>query len=282
MKFGQVLMSLFVGVIMICPAAVHGESPEQVFAGGKALLAKGDFQGALQAFAAAARANRENREYIQEYSMVRRIITLRERLDMEKDPERWEYIARALHAFYIDQGIYSESLALNKKIHARLNTASSAWMLAETQLAMGMNAEAAEVLAGLDQSKATAATRALHGIALAKEKNMEGARKLASTVVLAEGAGPHTVYIVARLQAAIGNQDRALNLLRQCFERVPPSRLDVYKIHAKQSPEFAALLSSPVFAKVLDTKSKIPESKCSGGSKCAGCPMRKKCSKAEK
>ena len=83
------------------------------------------------------------------------------------------------------------------------------------------------------------------------------------------------------MHAVVGNHDEALRLLGRCFEAVTPSRLAGFKTHAAQSPEFAALASSGGFAKVLQTKSKVAESKCSGGSSCAGCPMRSKCPKSQ-
>ena len=273
---------LVVGVAIAWSSGVHGVTPEQVFAAGKASMADGDFEKALRAFATAARADRENREYYQSYSMVRRILTLRAGLAQQTDPQRWEYMARALHAFYVRENLYAESLALGKQMHARLNTASSATMLAETQLAMNLNAEAAAVLAGLDPDKATAATHALHGLALVRQDKTAQARKIAKAAVLPKDAGPGTTYSVARLQAAIGNTDEALDLLARCFEGVAPSRLDGFKNHARLCPEFADLVSTDAFAKVLLTGSKVAESKCSGGSKCAGCPMRGSCPSGQK
>ena len=43
----------------------------------------------------------------------------------------------------------------------------------------------------------------------------------------------------------------------------------------------ADMTSSAAFAQVLQTKSKVPESKCSGGSSCSTCPMRGNCSHDE-
>ena len=280
-KSGVVWTGVLLATISIQAAAVRADSAQQAFADGKAFLAKADFRGALQAFAEAARTDRTNPQYLQHYSLVRQVIVLREGLDTERDPARWEYSARGLHAFYVSRGIYSEALSLDQRIHARLNTAASAAMLAETQLAMNMNAEAAEVLTALDPSKATSATRALLGLALARQGKGEGARRLAETIRLPENAGPGMIYTVARFHAEIGNTDHALSLLTRCFESVAPSRLDGFKSHAKQSPAFARLVSTPAFAKVLETKSKVPESKCSGGSSCAGCPMRGKCAKSQ-
>jgi len=277
MDFGRVLVVLAIGTILVCPVAAWGESAEQAFANGKTLLAKGDFQGALKAYATAARADRANRDYLQQYTLVRRIVMLRDRLGTEKGPKRWEYVARALHSFYVSQDLYSEALAIDKKIHARLNNASSARMLAETQLAMRLNEEAAKMLAALDPNKATPATQALLGVALARQNKLDQARQIATRLELPENVGPRMTYCAARLHAIAGNPEQAIRLLARVFEGVPPSQIDGFKEHARLCPDFARLASTADFAKALTTKSKVPESACSGGRGCANCPKRGNC-----
>ncbi|UCC28844.1 MAG: hypothetical protein JSU86_11655, partial [Phycisphaerales bacterium] len=125
--------------------------------------------------------------------------------------------------------------------------------------------------------KQTTATRSLYGVALCRQQKTAEASRIAATLQVPQAAGPGTVYCTARLQAAVGNNGEALGLLTRCFQSVAPSRLAGLKNHAQQSPDFAGLVSTPEFAQVLATKSKVPESKCSGGSRCAGCPMRGQC-----
>jgi hypothetical protein len=243
------------------------------------LLAKADFRGALAAFARAARADRDNSEYLQHYAMVRQVILLRRQLADETDAARWEYIARGLHNFYVEHGLLGEALALDRKIHARLDNATSALMLADTQLALDMDSQAAQTLAALPSAEQTAATESLHGLALARQGRLDDAMKIAATLELPAEAGPGTTYRAARLSAAVGNDEQALKLLARSFESVAPSRLDAFKASARQVPEFAGLASTPAFEQVMQTESKVAESKCSGGSRCAGCPMRGNCSK---
>jgi len=263
--------------VLLAAASARGNTAEQAFASGEALLAKADFQGALQAFATAARADRANQQYLQHFAMVQQVIAMRSSLLAEKNPERWEYTARGLHSFYIGQGLYEEALALDEQMHSRLNTTTSATLLAETQLAMNLNAEAAQTLSTLDLNKQTAATRALAGLALARQGKLDDARQVAGAIQLASDASPGELYSAARLQAAVGNQEGALQLLTICFESLAPSRLEALKDHARQSPDFVSLASTEAFAQVLKTESKVAESKCSGGSRCAGCPMRGSC-----
>jgi hypothetical protein len=263
------------------PGSAQADSAQQSFSTGKQLLAKADFPGALRAFATAARKDQGNQEYLQSYAMVRRVIAMRTQLEAEQDAARWEYIARGLHSFYVSEGLLDQALVVDQKMHAKLNTAASAKTLAETQLALNLNGEAAQTLAGLAASKHTAATRALQGLALSREGNTEQARQIAADIELAEEAGPGMVYSVARLNAAVGENDRALELLTRCFESLAPSRLPGFKDHAKMTPEFASLVSTAAFNQVLLTESKIAESKCSGGSRCATCPMRGNCGGGE-
>jgi tetratricopeptide (TPR) repeat protein len=270
-----VLWSLVLATIS---GTVYAETAQQAYSQGKALLAEGNLEGALQSFAKAARKDQDNQQYLQQYAIVRQVLALRQRLDSEQDSARWEYFARGLHSFYVSEGLLDEALALDKRMHAKLNTASSAKTLAETQLALDMPDAAVATLAGLAEAKQTPATRALHGLALARQGDITKARKVAAGIELADDAGPGTIYSVARLHAAVGGDKEALKLLTRCFESLAPSRLPGFKDHARKTPEFASLVSTAAFDKVMLTESKIHESACSGGSRCANCPMRGKCS----
>ena len=281
MKTVPTLLTLSIGLILALPALAVDEAPEQAFSKGEVMLAEGDFQGALAAYSAAVQAAPENQEYLQHFMLLRRVMDLQQALDEEKDPQRWAYVARALSSFYLSEGIYSQALTLNRQVHARLKTASSAVMLAETALAMNRNAEAAEALRNLASNEMTASTQALLGVALARQGKLDEAGQVAGSVALLDNAGPGTMYRFARLHAVTGNSAQALSALGRCFESLPPSRLAGFKHHATRCPDFAGLVSTAGFATVLQTESKVPESKCSGGSKCASCPMRGGCPKSK-
>lgn len=274
-------LALTLGLMALLPTLAWAETAAEAYQRGESLLEQGDFSSAAAAYAEAARADSKNQDYLKRYALVRQVMTLRDRLKTEQSPRRWEYYARALHRFYVGSGLLGEALELDKQIHARLGNASSAVMLAQTQLAMNRNAEAAEVLASLDAEKATPSSRALHGVALVRLGKTDDARRIADALVVPTDAGPGILYSVARLHAAMGNGEGALGLLGRCFEAIPPSQLPAFKRHAQQNPDFAALASTPGFAEVMKTESKVSESKCSGGSKCSGCPMRGKCGSSQ-
>lgn len=281
MQLKRTLFGLLIAVMIATSAIAHAETAKDSFAKGEKALAKGQCEAALQSFAAAARADRNNEGYMQRYAMMRRIVDLRSRLNAEKEPQKWEYMAKALRAFYVSERIYPELLKLDETIHAKLSSGESAAHLAETQLAMEKNADAAKTLSSLAPSKTTTMTQLLLGIALVRTGKTGEAKQAAENVDLPKDADPIVTYTAARFYAATGDSAKAVALLKMCFEETLPSQLDRFKSHAKTCSEFAAIAATPEFAGALKTESKLPESKCSGGSSCAGCPMRGKCPKSQ-
>ncbi len=277
MRMQSIVGYCAMAAVLLAPALVRGETAEQAFAQGETALAKADFAAALASFAAAARANLDNRDYLQHYMMVRRVLDLRSRLESAETPRQQQQIALALRAFYLGEKLYAEALALDKKMHERLNTAATATMLADTQLAMNLNADAVTLLSSIGADKSTSATRALLGIALARTGKTAEAKQVAGDVTLPKEGDPGLYYLAARLHALTGDSAKALDLLKRGFEDTPPSQLDAFKAHAKANSDLASLASAPGFAAALAVQSKIAESKCSGGSNCANCPMKGKC-----
>ncbi len=278
MRVRRILVSLCSSLALLAIAgSARAETAAEAYARGNVLLQQGEYQQALDALAQAARAERDNREYLSRYMMVRQIMQLQEGLETENHPARWEYIARALEHFYRTERMHDEALRLSRMKYDRLKDARSATALAETQLAMGKPADALATIESLGDEKATPATKSLKAISLAHLDRMEEARQVAQTVELPAQAGPGVLYSAARMYAATGSSDRAIETLRRCFEQVSSGELEAFKDHARNCADFAALAPTAQFASVLRTVSKIPESKCSGGTTCAGCPMRGKC-----
>ncbi|MCP4590686.1 MAG: tetratricopeptide repeat protein [bacterium] len=258
--------------------AGESEGAAGTYAQGVEQLTQGDFDTALKLFSQAARADSENREYSQQYAMVRRVVKMRKSIASEKNPEKWRAKAQALRAFYFEQSIYKEALALDGEDHARTNSGDSASRLAETQLMLGMNAEAAALLSGLSEDESTLAARLLLGIALARNGDIASSRTTAAQCTLPPDAGPGMLFDLARLRALLGDTAEALDLLTRCFEATPPSRLAAFKDYSKESKDLGALVASAGFAKVLKTESKVKESSCSSGTGCGKCPSRGGCS----
>jgi tetratricopeptide (TPR) repeat protein len=277
----RIVLALPTIFVLTIAGVARAETAAESFANGQKLLTKGDFDAALKAFGAAARADQKNQEYTQRYAITRRIVDLRGRLAVERDPQKWEYMARALRAFYVKERIYPEVLKLDEAMHKRLNTSESAAMLAETQLAMDRNADAVKTLSAVKPNEATEMTQLLLGIAQARSGKKDQASRIAEKIELPKDASPSVTYTAARLYAAVGNSPKAITLMKLCFEGTLPSLLDGFKAHARTCPDFAAMVATAEFASVLKTESTVPESKCSGGSSCAGCPMRGSCPKSQ-
>jgi predicted Zn-dependent protease len=204
-------------------------------------------------------------------------VALQDALAKESDPQKWEETAVALRSFFNAQGLHAQTLPLDRAMLDRSETADNAMQLAETLLSLERTDESAEVLAGLDPRQATTASQAMLAVALARQGKLEQAKEIAKNVKTQSKEDPGTLYMTARMHAAVGNTDQALSALTQCYEAVSPSRLDSLKSHARQCKDFAGIVSHASFATVLKTESKVPESKCSGGSSCSTCPMRGNC-----
>jgi tetratricopeptide (TPR) repeat protein len=264
----------------VLPTATLAATPAESFERGKSRLSDGDLRGALKEYAEAARAAPENDSYLREFMLVRNAVLLKTNLTQVSDQKQWLQMAQALRAFYAGNGLLEQALQLDKQIHARKGSSFTAMQLAETQLALDLNADAENVLTALGTQKSTTASQALLAIALVRQGKLDKAQEVAKAIASAGDKGPVTLYDLARMHAALGNANESLTLLVRSFEGTLPSQLDLFKRHARKCPEFAAVADSSTFQKALETESKVPESKCSGGSSCASCPMSGQCSSA--
>jgi len=271
------LTRIGVFALLLVASTAFAQQAEKAYSDGNSQLAKGDLRGALQSYARAVQADRANQQYAQQFLLVRRVLLLHEALEKETDPQRWNLTAQALRSFYVSRGLHEQALPLDKAILARDKSANSAIQLAETHLALGNSRSAAGALESVPPGEQTPGSRALLAIALARQGKTAEAEQVADQVTMNDEMGPGTLYLVARMQAAVGQKDRSVQVLKRCFEAVPPSRLDDLKSHARMCDDFASIAASTGFVSALKTESKVPESQCSGGSSCANCPMRGNC-----
>ena len=251
---------------------------------GQTLLQKGDFNGALQAYAKAAKADSENQEYRTQYMVLKRVITLREGLAKEKNPEKWTLTAKSLRNFYHMNKLFGEALPLDREMHAKASTSDSAIGLAETLLALDKSADAEKLLGGLDAKQTTNHTRILQGVAQARQNKMDQAKELTKSLKLAkdEETNPNVLFDLATLKSLAGDTAGGLAAITACFENVPPSQLDAVKKYAKDCKDLSAVTGSADFAAALKTESKVKESSCSGGGNCGSCKNASSCSTAGK
>jgi tetratricopeptide (TPR) repeat protein len=273
---------VFVAVLLVSAgSAWAGDEAGTAFLQGQKSLAGGDLPAALKQFGAAVKLDANNQQYVQQYLMVRQVVMLQNALAKETDPQQWERNAVALRSFFSAQGLHSQALTLDRAMWERSKTADNAIQLADTLLALDKHDEVMALLAKLDGQLANNATRALLAVALARQGKLDEAKAIANRIQNATQADPGALFMTARMHAAVGNDAQALAALVQCYEAVPPSRLDAVKDLTRQCKDFSRVIALASFASVMQTVSKVPESKCSGGSSCATCPMRGNCAHGE-
>jgi len=274
------LLGLILGGLALLSATETLSAQEEAaasFAEARALLAEADFDSALAAFAAAAKADPQNQEYRSQYALVRRVMNVRKAIEQEKDDARWMATVQALRSFYYDHGIYREALSLDRQRHVRIGGIESATLLAETQLELDMNAETATLLGGFEPDVLTPRSQALLGITLARLERLDEAKAVARTCAAPEGIDPGLCFDLARLHCLLGDTEASANLLTRCFQSTLPSRLEDAKNRARTHPDLSTLASTDEFAAALSTLSKMSESSCSGGAGCGSCPSRNTC-----
>ena len=228
---------------------------------GRELLAVGDFEGASQAFVAAASAGRSDPRYRLDYTKLRKILQQRKSLARENDLERWLETARVLRDYYHEYRVYREALPIDREIHLRQADTASATLLAETQLALGMAADALETLRGLGDGEGNARTQVLLALALIRLDRNSEAKAAAAKVQVSDSDDWRALFDVARLHALLGAKGEACAMLVRSFEATPPSELLYSKAHAGECGDFKALADSTCYADALTTPSKVGEPK---------------------
>jgi len=280
MRFVQTT-SLVIGIfaLLALPASAGSEEKaRRAFADGQALLAKADFEGALAAIKTAAKAQSKNPEYIQLYTLLRQVVQLRKQLPKEKNLERWMQGAGSLHTFYHDYELFAQSLPLDEERYRRSPSAESAVLLAETQLALGMYSQAAEILGGLSTESQSPRARVLHRLALARQGRVDDAQSLTENPNEVDAsAGPSFFYDLARLLAVVGKRNESLRSLTRAIELTAPDQIEAFKERIRKCQDFSTARETSEFAEVMKTASIIKESGCSGGSGCGKCPKRAGC-----
>ena len=263
---------------MILPAWGDDSVAADHYARGSKLLASADFEEALAAFEQAAKAGPENIDYRNEYALLRRILKLRQGLEAEDDPIRRQQTSSALRAYYYRYALRDEAVALDRDNHRRLNSPASAALLAESLLQVGQNAEAANLLAARNPDDLSLLGHLLHGIALARQNQLEPARAIARSVTLPGDASADLLFHMARLRALTEDYTRSLALLTRTLEAVPGSRSAEVRARIKACSDFSELSGETRFTKMLATQSQQAESSCSSGKSCGACPSRSSCS----
>ncbi|MBI4878712.1 MAG: hypothetical protein HY812_03505 [Planctomycetes bacterium] len=278
----MMLISVMFGLLAAGGAAAYdGPDADKAaleFAKGTDLLHRGDFSGALDAYAAASQLDEEKTEYRQKYMVLRKVVSLREGLAAEQDPEQWTKTAATLKNFYYSNRLYADLLALARQMHEKKQSVGSATLLADALLNMEEDAEVVELLASQPQADLTPQAKVLLGIGLGRQKKLDEAGAILEQVVLPEPASPRLLCDVARLEVLCGKVDDAMVRLTSAFESTSPRGITAFREFVVNLPEFKALPANANFETVLATESKVAESSCSSGADCGSCPSKGGCS----
>ena len=280
---GLTISLLLSAIVWLAPhaSADSADKARQLYESGRQLLAQGDFDAALKSYQAAAEANPEELNYQVRAAVLKRVISLRQALPKLENGPKWQPTIKALYAYYSEHGAHGEALSVANEFHAKAQSPDAVPMIANAHLNLSDNAAALEVLQKLPKDKMTPRSHALAGIACARLGQLDQAREHLSQIRAPEKPDAALGFELARLQTLLGDTDSALGSLTTCFENTTPSRLGIIKQQAKSHTDLAGLQKAAAFARVLDTQSKITESKCSSGASCAQCPSRASCGSSQ-
>lgn len=255
------------------------ETSVEFYSHGQKLLREGKIVAAASEFDKAASDEPKNEEYAAKAKQLKKVLALQEVLAKEKEDGPWTRVARALHAFYRSEKLNDEALKLDRQIHARLNSALSAGILADTLLALGKNNEAAELIEKLPENQHSLDTDSVRAIALARAGKQKEAIAATDAIKLPEEVCAGKSYLLARVNGAVGRNEEAAKYLKKSFESTPSNKLANFQNAAKSNPDFAKLLADDQYASLWNTTSKPSEQehenkhpKNDGRSHCLGCP----------
>lgn len=274
-------LSLFLLGLMLTAPLARAEEATKVpgmaaAARGEALLDQGKVEDAARAYAEAVRLSPKHQGIVDRAMLLRRVVSLRRHAARGPQAKRWGTTATALHAFYLYEDLPALALDIAKKSHAQAPTGATSVMVAEALLALGKDAETAELLSS--RKEKTTQETILHGLALARLGHADSAKTLAGNVKLGADAHPALQQDLARLKARLGERNAAYALLKTSFEKTPVTALEASKKRVRTSPDFASFAKEKAFQDVLATASKVKQT-CSGGSSCGSCPNRGSCGK---
>lgn len=243
---------------------------------GEANVQRLDFMAAMRAYSQAAKAEPGNQVYRERFLQLRRVTSIKHSVDTRPNDARWLPMVVTLHAFYLSEGLDAAALDLDRHAHTRLGKATTAVLLSETLLRMNRPAEVVSTLSPRQQK--TWHEDVLLGIALARLQKMEEAKVIDGRVSGADvnQLVPVQIQDLARLKARLDDVPKSLALLKTSLEKTPATAIDVARSRIRAEADYENIRSLPSFAKVLETKSLVPQT-CSGGSSCGSCPNRGGC-----
>ena len=261
------LTLLLVLALVAGPALAADETqpePSSAVAKAEMLLEQGKFEEARDAYLALAKADPENKELVTRALVLRRVVDLRKMVTTEEVSPTWERASIALHGFYVRKGLIDVALEAGKAAHAKAKSDVTASFVADALLEKGANQEAVDFVEGLRMSQQTPQNLMYQSIALARLGRMDEVREIQKLYLPAETKDPGLLYDAARVQALMGENEKALTTLKTAFENTPATALPTLKEMAQKNADLRPLSRMAAYAEVMKT-----ESQAAGD--CGGC-----------
>lgn len=272
----RVALILILAMGVTAPALAQSGPGQGDFERGEALLAKGEFQQALEAYQAAAKAAPDNPAYGQRVAVVQQVLRI-EGIAADASHAQWAQAVQMLHGFYLSNGLAERALPNDRKLHEREGSNATGYALATTLADLKRYAEAADVLSPLLAKGEDAGLRIMRAILRARQEKPDEARAdLDKTPGVLKDPGQ--LYNRACAYALLGETAKAGADLRKAFAHTPAAELEASKEWAKKDPDLVSLRGTPVFAKALETQSAAGASSCGD---CGGCDEAKKAGHGE-
>lgn len=127
----RVALILILAMGVTAPALAQSGPGQGDFERGEALLAKGEFQQALEAYQAAAKAAPDNPAYGQRVAVVQQVLRI-EGIAADASHAQWAQAVQMLHGFYLSNGLAERALPNDRKLHEREGSNATGYALATT------------------------------------------------------------------------------------------------------------------------------------------------------
>ncbi len=242
----------------------------------KAITEENKYDKALEIYAEAARRNRSEPYYRQQYSILRRVIRMKNAMDSESDNKKWQDYYSAVHGYYMMQGYFTKALELAQQASEKLDTDVVKLDLMKLLIISGNDIQA-EQIAGSNAGSLSNDIRFQSLQSLLLARSGQSAQAIEAAENLTSSTEPSVMVNIACIYMAVGQKDMALNGIAAAIENTAPTQVPQIRLLIKNMPEFKDMLEDEAFIKAVATESKVFQSGCTGGSSCGSCSLREKC-----
>lgn len=240
-----------------------------------------NYQGALTAYAQAARANPAVQYYRDQFALLRGVSKMQAALASETLPEKWKTYAEAVRVYLYAKGYYQAALAVDQAARAKFSDPYVNVATIETLLLVGQDSQVQPLAQSLSQVTGVAIPprwQTLRPVVMAHTGQADQALAAVAGVKVDPAMDPASLFDLARIYKAAAKKDDALSYLRLFLEHTPPTEMATSRNMITLCADFRDLQDQDAFKTVLATQSKVTQSGCTGGASCSSCALKGKCS----